>query len=138
MRMKKEYSKKKRFAPKERHIRFNYTESPENGESLNGLIKLRYYFVVQDDRFRESAIEKILWNFQKKSIIHFPFEKIDKSEGKAVGTDYRYLYIAYDTFYSPTLLSFEGISKNVKRDSDLRDSTRRTAKEYVHRIYEKK
>lgn len=129
---------KKRFSQKDRHIRYSYEKAPDSEDMINGAEKIRYHFIIQDDRFREEKIEKILSNFQEKTIINYLFEEIDHLEGKAIGTPYRYLYKCYESFYSPTLLNFKGISTNIKKDRDLRERKIGDIKEYIRKIYEGK
>ncbi len=69
-------------------------------------------------------LDKIKSNFQAKSIITYSFDEIRRIEGKVKGTDFRYLFISYDTRYHPNFLDFEGASKNIKKDSELRERER--------------
>ena len=126
---------KKRFVQKDRHVRWNVEESPE---SFEGHELVRYYFVIQDDKYRKGKVERILDNINEKSIIHFSFEEKDRLEGKAIGTDYRYLFVSYDSTAPLEFLSFEGVSKNVKRDRNLVARARGDIKDYIRRIYGEK
>ncbi|MEX0920715.1 MAG: hypothetical protein WDZ62_00420 [Candidatus Pacearchaeota archaeon] len=132
-RIKKHLRKSKKFKFQERHIVYNFEKSPE---SSNDLGILRYHFIVSDDRFRENKIEKILNNFQEKSIINYPFDEVRRLEGKHYGTNFRFLFVSYDTQYSPKFLDFKGVSENVKRDTDLRERKVGSIEDYILRKYE--
>lgn len=125
---------KKKFVQKDRHVRWNAEESPE---SFEGNELVRYYFIIQDDKYRKGKMEKILQNINDKSIINFSFEEKDRLEGKAGGTDYRYLFLSYDTKAPINYVTFEGISKNVKKDTNLVERMRGNVKDYIRGIYEK-
>lgn len=126
---------RKNFVQSDRHIRYNWRESPESTED-NRL--LRYYFIIQDDKDREGKLQKILENFQDKSIINYFFNPIESFEGKSVGTDYRYLFSSFDSNAPYTFLSFEKVSKNFKRDFDLRERVKGSLEDYVRNLYENK
>ena len=122
-----------KFRFKNRHIIYNFEKSPDSSID-KGFV--RYHFIVSDDRFREEKIERILSNFQEKSIMNYNFDEIRRFEGKHKGTDYRYLFVTLDTEYTPKFLSFEGVSENIKRDSDLRERKKGNVEDYVMRMYE--
>ena len=123
---------KKRFYNKDRYIKYNWEKSPE---SIEGAEKVRYHFIIVNDRFRESKLDKLISNFHEKSIMNYVFEEVRRIEGKVFGTDYRYLFVSYDTIYTPQFLNFSGISKNVKRDFDLRERKKGTSEDYVSSLY---
>ena len=125
-------TRKKRFKPNERHIRWNYEKSPDD-ENL-----VRYHFIISDDKFRDAKLEEILLKIQTKTIASYPFEKIRRIEGKTEGTEFRYLFVSFDTPFSPKLLDFYKISNNVKRDESLRERTRGNIEDYVESIYSSK
>ena len=120
----------KKFDKNKRHIRWNWEKSPDSEETV------RYHLIIVDDRFRESKLEKIKINFREETIINYPFEEIRSVGGKVKGTPFRYLFVSYDTIYSPSLLSFKGISENVKKDLDLRERKRGNIEDYVANLYE--
>ena len=84
-----------------RHLRYNWRISPESSEDLQ---KVRHYFDVIDDKFREEKIKRILSRVQEKSIINFNFEKIQSLQGKVSETDLRYLCEVYDSTCSPKIV----------------------------------
>lgn len=57
-------------------------------------------------------------------------------KGKFKETDLRYLFVSYDSEYTPQFLSFEGVSKNFKRDFNLREREGLSIEDYVYRLYE--
>ncbi|MEA3413960.1 MAG: hypothetical protein U9Q99_00325 [Nanoarchaeota archaeon] len=121
-----------KFKFKERHVIYNWQESPEMADNEK---MIRYHFIICDDRFREAKIEKILSNFRKKTIMNYPFEEIRKEEGKAESTNFRYLFLTYDSKYDPRLLNFENVSKNVKQDINLRERKKGHIEDYVANMY---
>jgi len=128
---------KKNFVQKSRHVRWNWEKSPK---SFEGNELIRYHFVIQDDKYRKGKMERILENINEKSIINYSFEEKNRLEGKAVGTDYRYLFVSYDTKAPFNYVTFEGVSKNVKRDINLVERIKKgcSIKNYVIDLYEKK
>jgi len=120
-----------------RHIRYNWRVSPESSEDFQ---KVRYYFDVIDNKFREEKIKRILNKVQEKSIIHFNFEKIQSLEGKVSKTDLRYLCEIYDSTCSPKLV-LESIKEvfedNYVRDSELYDRIKKgeSLKAYLEKIH---
>ena len=121
---------KPKFKFKERHVQWNWQKSPSNGEMV------RYHFVIADDRFIESKAEKIISNFQEKSIMNYPFEEVRRKEGEFKDTGLKYLFVSYDTAYAPEFLSFEGVTTNFKKDPNLRERQGLTIEDYVSRLYE--
>jgi len=114
-----------------RHVRWNWQTSPDHEE------RVRYHFVVVDDKFRGGKLDQIKENIRSKTIMNFPFEEIRRLEGKVVGTNFRYLFVSCDTVYSPSLVSFESVSKNIKKDTDLIERKRGNIEDYVANLYEK-
>jgi hypothetical protein len=139
MRIKKleESLKNKNFKFKERHVLYNFEKSPSDLNNVERTF-VRYHFVFADDRFIEEKIERIQNNFQEKSIMNFPFESVNENrlEGKFKGTKLKYLLVSFDTEYTPSFLSFKGVSNNVKKDKDLRERNGLNIKDYVQRLYE--
>ncbi len=123
---------KPKFSFRERHILWNWEKS-QKSEMEKEFV--RYHFVIVDDKFREGKIEKIISNFHKKSIVNYSFEEIRRIEGKFEGTGFRYLFITYDSQYTPQFLSFEKVSKNVKRDFNLRERKFGSLEDYVEKLY---
>jgi len=116
---------------KSRHVRWNWEQSPDNEELV------RYHFIIIDDKYREGKLERIKSNIKEKSIINYSFEEIRRTGGKVVGTDFRYLFVTCDTAYTHTYVSFEGVSKNIRKDPDLRERKRGDIEDYVADLYEK-
>ncbi|HPD81570.1 MAG TPA: hypothetical protein PK357_00540 [Candidatus Pacearchaeota archaeon] len=110
---------------KERHIRWNWEKSPDDFELV------RYHFVVVDDKDRKGKIRKILDSISSEISSSYSFVEIRSVEGKVEGTDFRYLFESYDTFYSPTLLNMNKLFKNAFKDKDLYERKRRNVEDYV-------
>jgi len=129
-----ENTQKPKFRFKDRHILWNWEKSSlHRGEEREFV---RYHIIIADDRFIEEKLERIQLNFQDKSIISHPFEEILRLEGKFGNTGLNYLFVSFDTEYPYDFLSFEGVSRNVKRDPDLRERKALSIKDYVKRLYE--
>lgn len=106
---------------KSRHLRYNWRISPDSSEDFP---KVRYWFDIIDDKFREEKIKRVLDRVQEKTIINFNFENIQHLEGKVIGTDFRYLCEIYDSNCSPKLVLFaikDVFGKNYVRDTNLYD-----------------
>jgi len=127
----------KGFKFKERHVRWNYEESPSD-KSYEDKKLVRYHIVIADDRFLEEKLERLYLNFQEKSIITHSFEEVrPRKSGKFLDTGLDYLFVSFDTEYPYSFVSFEGVSQNVKRDPDLRERKVLKIEDYVERSYEK-
>jgi hypothetical protein len=124
----------KEFVFKDRHIRYNWQNSPKSEGDLDKRY-VRYHFVIVDDRFIENKLEGIISNFHKKSIIDFPFDEVRKIKGKFNDTGLEYLFVSYDTEYTPNFLSFEGVSTNIKQDKNLTERKVLKIEDYVDRLY---
>lgn len=124
----------KRIPNKSRHIRWNWERSEDNFEMDNPFV--RYHIVVVDDKNREGIMEKILNQLQK---VTEGIELIRKTEGKVKGSKFRYLFGTYDSMVAPRIIDWSGISKNVKRDPQLRERVKEghTIEDYVFNIYER-
>jgi len=123
---------KTRFDSKARHIRWNHEQSPDNPELV------RYHIIIVDDKDREGKLTKTLRTMQEKVAMNYSFEEIRKTEGQFVGTEYRYLFVSYDTAYSPKLFGPSEVSKNLKQDSALRERKRGNIEDYVANLYSEK
>jgi hypothetical protein len=124
---------------KSRHLRYHWVNSPESSEDLQ---KVRYFFDIVDDKFREEKIKRILDKVQKKSIINFTFERIQLLEGKVNETDFRYLCEVYDSVCSPKLVEQsikEIFGKNCVKDSQLYDRTKKgtSLEAYLEELHSK-
>lgn len=118
-----------------RHFRLNWINSPDDPE------KIRYYFNIVDDKFREEKIKRILDEIQNQTIINFSFEEIQTLEGRVAGSDLRYLCKVYDANCSPKLVSvaIQKIFKSsVIKDSNLYDRVKpgTSLEQYLTKIYE--
>tara|TARA_Y100000310_G_C20664025_1_gene806447 strand:+ start:302 stop:691 length:390 start_codon:yes stop_codon:yes gene_type:complete len=129
--MKSKIPKQKRVSNKERHIRWNWEVSPDQEESI------RVHYVIVDNKNREGTIERILTAIQNKSIINNSFNKVRSEEGKVKNTDFRYLFVSYDTLYSQQYVNPSQFFSPVKKDSDLVERTRTNIEDYVANIYER-
>ena len=123
----------KKFAFKERHVRYNWQISPETYEDRK---LLRYHFVIADDRFLDEKPSEIIENFQNKSIINFSFEEVRRIRGKFKNTELDYLLVSYDTNATPKFLDFKGISNNILKDNNLVERKVLSIEDYVQRTYE--
>jgi hypothetical protein len=111
----------KKVLKKSRHIIYNWKLSPDSSEDSQ---KVRYYFDVIDDKFREDKINRIFDRVQEKSIINFNFEKIQSFQGKVSNTDFRYLCEVYDSNCSPKIVLSaikDVFGENYVRDTNLYD-----------------
>lgn len=123
------------FVFEDRHILWNWEKSPsDNSHEDRGYV--RYHFVITDNRFIEEKVEKIQQIFQEKSIMNYQFIEANRLEGKFKQTGLKYLFVSFDTEYTPQFLSFDGISNNVKKDPNLRERKGLSIYDYVRRIYE--
>ena len=125
----------KKILRKSRHLRWNWIISPEDSE------KIRYYFNVVDDKFREEKIKQILDKIQGGTIINFNFEGIQTLEGKVKGTNFRYLCRIYDSICSSSLASSavqKVFGKSVVKDPNLYDRTKSgtSLEDYLVKLYE--
>jgi hypothetical protein len=128
-----------RVLKKSRHLRYNWINSPDSSEDVR---KVRYYFDVIDDKFREEKINRILDKVQAKSIINFTFEGIQILRGKVSKTDLRYLCKVYDSVCSPKLVEQsikELFGKNCVKDPELYDRIKKgsSLETYLEELHSK-
>jgi len=121
------------FKFKDRHIQWNWQTSPESVEE-NRLV--RYHFIIVDDRFLESKLDKIISNAQEKSIINFNFNEIRRMKGKFKNTGFKYIFASYDSNCTPSFISFNGVSNNIRMDKDLVERDGLKIEDYIERTYE--
>lgn len=131
----RELVNERKFKFKERHVLWNWEKSPSD-KNYEDKRLVRYHIIITDDRFIEEKLERLQLNFQNKSIICHPFEEIHRLEGKFLDTGLNYLFVSFDTEYPYNFLSFEGISKNTKRDPNLRERKVLKIEDYVERLYQ--
>lgn len=136
----KNLTEKKVIRRNSRHLRFNWTNSPESSQDSE---KLRFYFDIVDDKFREEKIKRILDEVQELSIINFSFEEAYKPiEGSIPGTGLKYLCKIYDSNCSSKLVR-QAIRKvfgdNWIRDPDLYDRIKEgtSLEKYLESIHHK-
>jgi hypothetical protein len=116
---------------KERHVRWNWEKSPDN------LDFARYHFVVVDDKDRKGKIRKIIDSISSEISSSYSFIPIRSVEGKVGGTEFRYLFETYDTYYSPNLLNMNVLFKKNVRDKDLYERTKKNTsiENYIADLY---
>jgi hypothetical protein len=117
----------RRISNRERHIRWNWEESPDDPELA------RYHFVIVDDKYREKTLEKFLHHLQSWG---GPINRVRETGGKVKGTEYRYLFVSCDSNQAPKMLSSRKVSLPIKRDGDLRERVRGSIEDYVAKTYE--
>ena len=118
----------KRINLKDRHIRWNWQQSPDD-ES-----KVRYHIVVVDNKRREAKINSITEQIQTFSSV----ESIRKIEGKVKGSPHRYLFESFDTVTKPAEIDFTRISSSVTQDKELYERQATTGIEnYVATLFTK-
>jgi hypothetical protein len=127
------YLKEKMFRFNDRHVIYNHHESPQSSADL-GLV--RYHICVLDNKFIENQIIKIQSNFQNQSIVNFPFEDVRREGGIHKKTGFEYLFVSFDTQYTPKFLSFREVSNNVKKDPNLIERRFSDILDYVRRLYD--
>ncbi|MFH1311074.1 MAG: hypothetical protein ABIH65_01575 [Nanoarchaeota archaeon] len=111
----------------DRHIRWNWEVSPENSN------KVRYHFIVVDDKKRDMTMNSLIEQISSIGIIHSPITKIRQREGKVKDSDMFYLFHTYDSRI--LLKRFSGTKKLVRRDFDLKERVRGSIEKYVERMY---
>lgn len=121
------------FTFNKRHVRYNWQTSPESTED-NKLV--RYHFIIADDRFLESKLDRIILNAQEKSIINFNFNEIRRVKGKFKDTGLDYIFASYDSNCTSKFIDFKGVSENIKRDVNLVERVGLKIEDYVERLYE--
>ncbi|MDO8622720.1 MAG: hypothetical protein Q7R52_00580 [archaeon] len=109
----------------DRHIRWNW-ETAEEG-------KVRYHFVVVDDKNRNVLIDRILEQMREFGFV----ESVRRCEGKVKDSKLRYLFDSYDSDVSPTNINLSRLRKPVKRDFDLKERQRGSIEDYVFNTYER-
>ena len=108
---------KKKSLKGKKCLRWNYVDAPDNCE---GKKRIRCFFDIVDNKFRQEKIKDILHTANSRSIINFNFEEaMMPLEGKIVGTEFRYLCKIYDINCTPKYIE-EAISK-LFGDASIRD-----------------
>jgi len=122
-----------RIRKNQRHVRWNWEESPDNEYDGNPMV--RYHLVVVDDRNRDGIVRKFLGELDK---VRGGQIKIRRREGKVKDTDYRFLFVSYDSSVSPEMVDWSNVKKKVIRDKELweRKDSSDGIEDYVNRLYE--
>lgn len=120
----------KYVSKKDRHIRWNWEQSPEMDDA-DCRHYVRYHFIVVDDRDREGIMRKLI-----KGLIQYG-EVIERkhAEGIVRGTGLRYLFKSYDSVIKPEMLDWRKIRKSIRKDNELRERKRGNIEDYVARVY---
>lgn len=124
---------KKPTAKKDRHVRWNWEESPdrdsENRPNTNFYV--RYHFIVIDDRNREGIMNRLLEGLTQYGEVI----QVRSVEGKAKEPGLRYLFRTYDSSIKPDMIDWKNVKKPIRKDSDLRERKRGSVEDYVARVY---
>jgi hypothetical protein len=116
---------RKKIAKTDRHIRWNWEQSPDDLE------KVRYHFIIVDNKRREGTFESIINQFQKFN----PIEIVRKVEGKVENSPYRYLFNSFDTQIAPREIDLTKIGLPKVKDSDLYERKIGSVEDYVEKLY---
>ena len=109
-----------------RHIRWNWEQSPDNPEMA------RYHFVIVDDRNRQTLMNKLIeW-----LSVTGACENIRSTEWKVRGDKCRYLFESYDSRSRPELIQWGNLPKIIIRDRNLKERKVGTIEDYVTNLYE--
>ena len=100
----------KKVLKKERHFRWNWEVS------LEDLDKVRYHFIVVDDRNRRGKMNMILSAFAG----YFgTLELVRHCEGQVKDSGLRYLFESYDINIKPSVIKWSKIGLPVVKDKEL-------------------
>jgi len=115
------------ISDRDRHVRWNCEKSEYDSE------RVRYPFVVVDDRDREGTMMKII---EQLSAVSSGVERIRCVGGKVKGTKLRYLFESFDSSVASENISWHKIGKPIKRDRDLWERKGNLSiEDYVFGIY---
>jgi hypothetical protein len=118
----------------ERHIRWNYEDSPDNPG------RIRYHFVVVDDKDREETMNMARKGLTTASPNGHSIEPIKTAEGQVVNiirNGLRYLYHSYDSEIEPKMLRLYEIPLPKIKDPRLKERKKGISiTDYVERIYD--
>jgi hypothetical protein len=112
----------------DRHIRWNFEQSPDNPE------KTLLHLVVVDNRFLPAIIERVL---SQDAISFGSTEQVREVEGKVKGCRLKYLFRTYEGNIDPRMIKWDKTGKIAFQDTDLREriSPASSIEEYVEKIY---
>jgi len=123
---------KKGIRKNQRHIRWNWENSPDN------LNHVRYHFIVvdYDSTSRENEINALLWPIIKFSAV-IPIRK--KSVGKVKNSDLKYLFESYDTEIraEPAIINewYNQLNIPIIQDKRVREKKRGSLDDWVAKYY---
>lgn len=115
-----------RVMRKERHVRWNWEQSPDNPDLV------RYHFVVVDDRDREGIMARIIGQLQMSG----PLDLIRRVEGGVGGSKLRYLFESYDCSAGSKMIDWNKVGKKIRDDERLKERVRGDIVDYVAKLYE--
>lgn len=106
------YQNLKNVPKREKHIRWNCEQSPDNP------LLMRYHVIVVDNRRRKEPFDEI---FQEISCISCGIEIIRTCEGNLGNSDLKYLFKSFDTPVGPGVIDWAKIRKGkpVRKDGRL-------------------
>lgn len=121
----------KRVPKKSRHIEWNWEQSSDDPE------KVRYHFVIVDDKNRKEKINRIIQNLCEWGGAIEPIRR--DIEGPVIGSGFRYLFESYDINQKPCMINFTLLGKPVMRNKGLyeRVKKRHSIEQYVENRFEK-
>ena len=119
----------KRISANERHVRWNWEQSPEFDDEDR---RVRYHFVIVDDKDRRGTLNKILAELTKFKGNLTPIRTV---EGKVVNTKLRYLFCSYDSSVKYSEINFSKLKKLVKKDPNLYERRVGSIEDYVANVY---
>ena len=114
--------------PTDRHVRWNWEQSPDQNE------KARYHFIIVDNKRREGRFEEIVTQFQKFR----PVEIYRTCEGKVEGSPHRYLFNSFDINVAPREIDLTKLKLPIVKDKNLYERQVGSVEDYVRNFYSKK
>ncbi|MBS3075738.1 hypothetical protein J4429_04735 [Candidatus Pacearchaeota archaeon] len=125
----------KHTSKKDRHVRWNWEESPERDSENRPNVShyVRYHFIVVDDRNRGEIMNRLIRGLSRYGEII----EVRSIEGSVRGQGLRYLFKSYDSTIKPDMIDWKNVKKPIRKDSDLseRKSKRGNIEDYVARVY---
>ncbi|MEK6895231.1 MAG: hypothetical protein AABX48_01805 [Nanoarchaeota archaeon] len=119
----------KRVSNNERHVRWNWEISPEFDDDNR---RVRYHFVIVDDKDRRGTLNKLLGELAKFRGNLTPVRTV---EGSVTNTRFRYLFCSYDSSVKSSEINFSRLKRLVKKDSGLYERKVGNIEDYVANIY---
>jgi hypothetical protein len=114
--------------PTERHIRWNFEESPDTPEET------LLHLVAVDNKYVASIFERILG---QNGVSFGAVAQERELKGKVKGTRLQYLFRTYQGFIDPRKISWDKTGKIAFQDTDLRERKSKafSIEDYVRNIY---